>query len=1258
MLNAMKLHILVLLCMFSGRLLGIPVLATSRPLVINFPSEAIGASGSIWCLHEDENGTLYAGADKLLVFDGAKWTQAAIENSRQIRSIAKRGNRIWVGGINEVGYFEPDPQGVLRYHSQIGRIPLESINLVLHTFALEKQTVFVTADRVIALPVAGGEPLIWDLPGDSTRRLMAQQTSRGILVQQRLSEGTQLWLLRDGDKPDLEPYPTADDTVQARRPGLFIESDNKWIFPRSADTWVEKKLDSPSERVLVTDPELQKAGFYCMEHSNGVTYIGTFYGGVFIVDRDGNRMRVSKSEGLVSSKCVAIARSRTRGVWVGTDEGLSFIHDIDAASFIPFGATVLSILGDAKRLDVSTAQSTFRLTSEKREVLFELPGLELTRVGDQLVGTRFGQVYKLPPLDGVTPWLELPNQVWMLVAGRKYPQYVYGVGGRTVVRRDVNTGEQIEKEFRENITRLVEDAEGNIWVGMHGGGVIVYDAALEKAKRERPGRQATHLGLHQNQPVVIVEKGGWFIGDRMVDKTLGLSGAQASSDPDGPGWAWALVNDELTVGQIVEVNGGRTWDRKSIPGLSNFKRINAIHRAGEHLFIGGDAGVLQLKIAALRKADAAAPEVQQLRIRGTKSKTSRSASGDLRQLEFESHEDEISVFVRNRFFGAEAPPVWESRLLPLQEEWTPGEKGKPRILANLRPGNYTLELRSIHLGEIGRTRTLKFAIPPPWYASQMGITSFALIATIAFYGAVKFRTRHIEWKNRQLEEKIQVRTHELARANAAKSEFLAAMSHEIRNPMNGVVGIVKMLQESNMGAREKYLLTTLHRCAEQLRTTVDDVLDFSKIEAGEVTLHLDTFDLAEAVNSTISAVDVTGERLELSTWAGARPTVRGDQGKLAQILTNYLSNALKYGQPQRATVDVFVLDEGESRCRVTIAVKNSGPDIPPEELSKLFERFQRGEYAKIRRIGGNGLGLSICKKFAEAMGGSVGASSSGGITVFQLTMPFDKVEAATHVAAEAVPKKLGARALAIEDEDYNRLVLGGILTKMGYAVDWAGDGKTALQLAEQNGYDLILTDWMLPDTDGGTLTKQILEISEEPKPPVFAITAYSTKEKQEECLRAGMAGFISKPITLEKLEAALKGWGTDRVSRLSFDREAPTAAISLEQLGRLGPLEFILPDFTKKLKSDWDGIAQMIGSNPVQAANATHKLVSATLLIEAQNLSEQLRLFEDLLRKPGSPAEVEKLREICAEEVEAVVRALRSSLKRRQQRLSEAQRPS
>jgi signal transduction histidine kinase/CheY-like chemotaxis protein len=410
-----------------------------------------------------------------------------------------------------------------------------------------------------------------------------------------------------------------------------------------------------------------------------------------------------------------------------------------------------------------------------------------------------------------------------------------------------------------------------------------------------------------------------------------------------------------------------------------------------------------------------------------------------------------------------------------------------------------LQVRVRHLGEEGPVTAFHVTRLLPWYFSYAGISLFAFAGSLFFYGAVKLRTRQISERNRELELKIVERTQELAKANAAKSEFLAAMSHEIRNPMNGVIGIVKILQEAKLGSREKYYLTTLHRCAEQLRTTVDDVLDFSKIEAGTVTLHPDTFDLAECINATITAVDLTGDRLELTSWAGQRPAVTGDQGKFMQILTNYFSNALKYGVPPSATVDVYVLSEGPQRCRVTVAVKNAGPDLPPHEIATLFESFTRGEYAKRGRIGGSGLGLSICKKFAEAMGGNVSVTSSGGLTTFQVTMPFELAHIRSKPTAEASgPSHLNARALAIEDEDYNRLVLGSILQKLGYRVDWACDGKTALQLAQQNGYDLVLTDLMLPDTDGGTLTKEILAVSEEPKPPVFAVTAYSTKEKEEE----------------------------------------------------------------------------------------------------------------------------------------------------------------
>jgi len=226
--------------------------------------------------------------------------------------------------------------------------------------------------------------------------------------------------------------------------------------------------------------------------------------------------------------------------------------------------------------------------------------------------------------------------------------------------------------------------------------------------------------------------------------------------------------------------------------------------------------------------------------------------------------------------------------------------------------------------------------------------------------------------------------------------------------------------------------------------------------------------------------------------------------------------------------------------RLTLGVTSSGPTIDKDTLDKFFESFTRGEDAKERNIRGTGLGLAICKRYAETMGGETGAVSTNGETTFYLTVPFEQVSAEAVVqAGPMVPSNLPARALAIEDEDYNRIVLGSILAKMNYSVDWATTGQEALRLARANGYDIILTDYRLPDTNGVELAKEILRFCTDPKPAVFAVTAYSTRERREECLAAGMAGFISKPITLEKLRSTLASWGEKNLARLSLETSRP-----------------------------------------------------------------------------------------------------------------------
>mgnify|MGYP002359026727 CR=1 FL=1 len=183
---------------------------------------------------------------------------------------------------------------------------------------------------------------------------------------------------------------------------------------------------------------------------------------------------------------------------------------------------------------------------------------------------------------------------------------------------------------------------------------------------------------------------------------------------------------------------------------------------------------------------------------------------------------------------------------------------------------------------------------------------------------------------------------------------------------------------------------------------------------------------------------------------------------------------------------------------------------------------------------------------------------------------------------------------------------------------------------------------------------------EEPKPPIFAVTAYSTKEKEDECLKAGMAGFISKPITVEKLEAALQGWA-DRQragARPLMEPNPMNPTISVQQLAKLGPLAVVLSDFTRKIENEWAGIDRMLEDREVTpAANVAHKLVSAMLLIDASVASDQLRLLEARLRDGALESEIEKVRAVCRDEVGGVVQALKDELRRRA-RINEAQSPT
>lgn len=552
-------------------------------------------------------------------------------------------------------------------------------------------------------------------------------------------------------------------------------------------------------------------------------------------------------------------------------------------------------------------------------------------------------------------------------------------------------------------------------------------------------------------------------------------------------------------------------------------------------------------------------------------------------------------------------------------DWDVVKPGSQYFLPDLRWGTTDVVIR----GDLaGRTYESQFTIvnPSPLWARWPVLFADALAALALGSGVIFWRTRHLRRRALMLEGMVNQRTAELRKAQAAREEFFSSVSHEIRNPLNGVIGLCDMLNETGptLGGRERSLVNTMKGCADQLRTILDDVLDFSKIDRGQIHVHEEVFELTAAIEGAARGIDPRLERCRLEL--GEPVWLRGDSGKIRQVVTNLVSNALKYGTPPVAGVRLQITAQVAGMLGVEIVISNTGATIAAADFERMFEGFARGGDVERRKIPGMGLGLAVSRRLMQAMKGSLTGRSHEGLTEFvvQISLPRAEPPAELETTTQGPVEKV-ARALAIEDEAYNRLILGHLLGQLGYEVDWAVDGASALELAKANAYDLILTDFVLPDTDGATLARTILAMLPDPKPPVVAVTAYSTREKVAEARAAGITGFVAKPISRRKLEAAILGVGeADRSSR-PIDLAPAGGEWDFSPLLRLPDGRQALAEFAEGLGSAWDHVAAQIaaleaGAERAGVAKAVHAFRGRILTVHAQALAEQLSTLEQAVR--------------------------------------------
>ena len=465
---------------------------------------------------------------------------------------------------------------------------------------------------------------------------------------------------------------------------------------------------------------------------------------------------------------------------------------------------------------------------------------------------------------------------------------------------------------------------------------------------------------------------------------------------------------------------------------------------------------------------------------------------------------------------------------------------------------------------------------------------------------------------KQLEFELKGARHKAEESSKAKAMFLANMSHEIRTPLNGIVGMAEQLAQSQLDADQRYFVDIMRSASSTLLSIINDVLDISKIESGKFSIETTPFNLNETIRRTLSIfgekAKQTNVSLDIELMDDRGIMHLGDPHRLSQVLFNIVGNAMKFTQAGYVRVTSHLARGENDICLVSFSIEDTGVGMDMAYLTKVFEAFTQEDASVTRKFGGSGLGLSIARNIVHIMGGTIEIESEKGKgTRVNIRIPMRISNEKTKqdiVEITDLQKSLkGLRILAVEDNELNRMVLQVILKKCEVVLTIAHNGQEAIDLIQQQEFDLVLMDVQMPVVDGLEATKYIrneLKMTI----PIIGLSANAMREEVEICKQAGMNDYLVKPYSERVLVEIMKKWSTEVMATESTkDGNEVAEELDLSVLKQyvgndIDALRDIVAGYLKHLPPQLDRLElALVGSDVLALRHELHQLKASMEII-------------------------------------------------------------